>query len=434
MRPDTFLHNPSFPSGPSPRRLGVPSAFILVAFLFTSLAPPAQAESIWSRLFGLGESLRYEINSPNLGLSVRVHGSIIINDAEDDITTVTHWAAIEERRDGVKRGMTFKLEKDGSVTRSHTVGGRVVPVDEEARRWLARVLPVMLRETGLQREQRIDRIMAKAGPAAAHRAVLDEIKLIQSGHSRRKYIQALLARGALPAAEFGPLMAVLTEMDGDYDTRQALNTLVQKQALTPAQQIDVLKRVARMGSDYEQRSVLVAMAPKLIAEPAVAVAWQGVLRAMESDHERGEVVRALVRREAGAPGVIDLALDSAREIASDFERSAALSTLARHLGTPSAAQLASYADSAAGIRSDFERRNALEALVKRATLDKAGYERVLAAMKGMQSDHEIRQVLVTIARQMPADSALVARWREVARVLSDHERGQAERALDQRKL
>ncbi|MDX2220540.1 MAG: hypothetical protein SF172_16095 [Burkholderiales bacterium] len=431
MRPNLL---PATMPAPGIRPAALTSLLLLATFLCASVAPPAQAETIWSRLFGVGESLRYEINTPTHGFTVRVHGSLTINDAEDDVTTVTHWAAIEERREGVKRAMTFKLEKNGQVSRNYTVGGRPMPVDDEARRWLARVLPVMLRETGLQREQRIDRIMAKAGPAAAHRAVIDEMKLILSAHSRRKYAQSLLGRGPLPAAEFAPFMAAVADIDGDYDKRQVLNTLIDKQTLTPALQAEVLKRVAQMSSDYEQRSVLVVLAPKLVAEPAVAAAWQSVLRAMDSDHERGEVVRAMVRREGGSPAVIDLALSSAREIAGDFERAGALAQIAKQLGTPSAAQVVAYADAASGIRSDFERRNALEALVKRAALDKAGHERVLAAMKGMQSDHEIRQVLVTIARQMPADPALVARWRDVARMLSEHERGQAERAMDERKL
>lgn len=410
------------------RRL-LPALLALAASL-GSFAPAVQAETIWSRLFGRGESLRYEINTPTHGFTVRVHGSLTVNDTEDDITTVTNWAAIEERREGVKRSMTFKLEKDGQVTRSYAVAGRPAPLDDEAKRWLARVMPVMLRETGLHREQRVDRLLAKGG----HRAVIEEMKLILSSHSRRQYVQSLLGRGPLPATEFSPLMSVIADMDGDYDKRQALTALINKQVLNPAQQVDVLKRAATMGSNYEQRSVLVALASKVSPDATVASAWQATLRTMESDHERGEVVRALVRREAGTAGIMDLALTSAREIGGDFERATALATLAKHLGTPTAAQVSAYAEAAGGIRSDFERRNALEALVKRASLDKSGYEQVLAAMKGMQSDHEIRQVLVTIAKQMPSDAALVARWRDVARVLSDHERGQAERAMDQRRM
>lgn len=422
------------PASRHPFRPAMTAALLGAALLLGAVAPPAQADTIWSRLFGRGESLRFEINTPTHGFTLRVHGSLAVNEAEDDITTVTHWAVIEERREGTKRTMTFKLEKDGQISRSYAVGGQPTPVDDEARRWLARVLPTLLRETGLQREQRIDRLMAKGGTAGAHRAVIEEIKLIRTGHARRQYVQSLLGRGPLPPAEFAPLMGLIAEIDGDYDQRQALVALVSKQTLAPAQQVEVLKQVAAMDSGYEQRSVLVALAPKVSGDAAVAAAWQMALRAMDSDHERAEVVRALVRREAGSSAVLELALGSTREIGGDFERAAVLAALAKHLGTPTPAQVGAYTEVASAIRSDFERRNALEALVKRASLDKTGYERVLAAMKGMQSDHEIRQILVTIARTMPADSALVARWRDVARVLSDHERGQAERAMDQRRL
>ncbi|MBL8516750.1 MAG: hypothetical protein JNM76_07245 [Betaproteobacteria bacterium] len=378
--------------------------------------------------------MRYEINTPTHGFTVRIHGSLTVTDGEDDIAAITNWAAIEERRDGVKRVMTFKLDGQGQLKRAYTVDGTARAFDDEARSWLKRVLPVLLRETGLQREERISRIMARAGPAAAHRAVIEEAKLILADHSKRQYLQSLLTRGPLPAAEFGPLLGVIAAIDGDYDKRQALVTLVGRQTLNPAQQIEVLKVVADIDSSYEQRTVMIALAPKVSGEAAVAAAWSGAIRAMDSDHERSEVVRALARREPVSPAVLSLALASAREIGGDFERAAALVAVARHLLAPSTEQLAVYTEAAAGIGSDFERRNALEALVKRANLDKAGYERVLAAMKGMHSDHEIRQTLVTIARHMPSDAALVSRWRDVARGLSDHERGQAEKALDGRRL
>jgi hypothetical protein len=39
-------------------------------------------------------------------------------------------------------------------------------------------------------------------------------------------------------------------------------------------------------------------------------------------------------------------------------------------------------------------------------------------------------VLLALARHMPADSGLIARYRQLARVLPAYERGQTEQALD----
>ena len=69
-------------------------------------------------------------------------------------------------------------------------------------------------------------------------------------------------------------------------------------------------------------------------------------------------------------------------------------------------------------------------LVNRVTLDKAGYAAVLQSMRGMDSDFEICAVLTAVARKMPADRELVARYRRTARELGDFQRAQAEKALD----
>jgi len=90
----------------------------------------------------------------------------------------------------------------------------------------------------------------------------------------------------------------------------------------------------------------------------------------------------------------------------------------------------SYASAAAEIGSDYERREALLALIRAPGFGKAGAGAVLDALNGIGSDYECREVLIALARVMPNDPALIARYRDVARRLSDYERGQAEKALD----
>ena len=85
---------------------------------------------------------------------------------------------------------------------------------------------------------------------------------------------------------------------------------------------------------------------------------------------------------------------------------------------------------AADIGSDYECREALLALVRAPKFGAAGARAVLDAAAGIGSDYEQAEVLVELAGVMPPDAGLIERYREVARGLSDFERGKAERALD----
>ncbi len=54
----------------------------------------------------------------------------------------------------------------------------------------------------------------------------------------------------------------------------------------------------------------------------------------------------------------------------------------------------------------------------------------LDAIDGIGSSHEGKEALLALAKAMPADPALIERYRASARRLSDYERAEAERALD----
>ena len=55
---------------------------------------------------------------------------------------------------------------------------------------------------------------------------------------------------------------------------------------------------------------------------------------------------------------------------------------------------------------------------------------IAASSHSRRSGVSLLEVLIALARVMPNDAALIARYRDVARRLSDYERGQAEKALD----
>ncbi len=89
-----------------------------------------------------------------------------------------------------------------------------------------------------------------------------------------------------------------------------------------------------------------------------------------------------------------------------------------------------YAESARQINSSFDRRSALIALIGSTPLNQDSCMAVLDALEGIDAASDLTPVLLALAKHMPADSGLIARYRQVARVLPTFERGQTEQALD----
>ena len=411
-----------------PHRAAI-AALGAVLLLAPILAPlPAQAEIRISlpSFFHFGPSTSIEHNTANRQFRVRINGSILFNEAEDDVQSLSGKTSIQERRDGRTRRMVFESESGGSIKRTYSVDGRAQALDADGRRWLAEMLPAVMRETAMDSERRIKRIHSTGGVDA----VLAEIEKIDSGHARRRYVEGIARLAPLSDRQQQRLLAVIAPIDSDFSKRTALSALASGQTLSAASQVDALRIVAAMDSSFEQRTVLAAMAPTLSAEADVAHAWLNAASKIDSDFELRSAIDSLVRRDPLPATLLDAAIQATMKLDSDFEHASALVAIGRQMTTATPAQVSSYLRSAQKIDSDFERRNVLTSFVSRNPLDKSGFLAVLQAIDGMDSDFEIRTVLAAIAKRMPADNELINRYRRTARSLGDHERGQAEKALD----
>jgi len=424
--PSRSSHSARSRQRPHRGAIGVLGVALLLAPLLAPL--PAQAEIRISlpSFFRIGPSTSIELNTASRQFRVKISGSILFNEAEDDVHSLSGKASIQERRDGRTRRMVFESESGGTIKRTYSVDGKAQALDADGRRWLAEMLPVVLRETAMDSERRIKRIHAAGGVDA----VVAEIERIESGHARRRYVEGIAKLAPLDDRQQQRLLVVIAQMDSDFGKRNALSALAASQSLSAASQVDALRIVAAMDSSFEQRTVLTAMAPTLFADAGVAQAWLNAASKIDSDFELRSAIDVLVRRDPLPAVHLDAAIQATMKLDSDFEHASALVAIGRQMATATPAQVSSYLRSAQKIDSDFERRNVLTSFVSRNPLDKSGFLAVLQAIDGMDSDFEIRTVLAAVAKRMPDDSELINRYRRTARSLGDHERGQAEKALD----
>lgn len=211
----------------------------------------------------------------------------------------------------------------------------------------------------------------------------------ESGWDADARVARLLARG-------GPEL-VLAEVDQaatDHAKSTYLGRLLGTVQLDSGQFAGALASASRLGSDYSLRTAL-----------------ELALETQQLDAAR--VVQLLAATEA---------------IDSDFDLRTLLEQVAPRGGD--AAVASAYLAASRRLDSDFERRTALVALLANAELDAAAMGSALDVASGLDSDFEKRTALEKLAAHVAGDPELIRRYREVARDLSDFERGQALRALD----
>ena len=367
-----------------------------------------------------------EINDKQRSYRARIDGKIAFTDGEDDIASLSDGgtASFSETRSGKTQRVELS-SRGGKLERRYFVDDKEQPLDASASQWIATLIPTVIRETALDAESRVQRIRAKGGADA----VLGEIERIDSGYARGIYLRYLASGGKLTPAQTTRALALIDGIDSDYEKRNALGAIAASQPLDAEQQKLVLAQADKIESDYERAELLVDMLPQLVPAQDVRAAWLEAADGIESDYEHRRTLSAMLDVANPDDATLATVIEAAHTIGSDFERRSLLISAVEH--ARNADQLAvAYAKAAADIGSDFERRESLLALIRAPGFGKAGAAAVLDAAAGIGSDFECREVLIALAGVMPNDADLIARYRAVARRLSDFERTQAEHALD----
>ncbi|MBL8515084.1 MAG: hypothetical protein JNJ55_13915 [Betaproteobacteria bacterium] len=407
------------------------TALVCAAALAGSVQLSAQAgvvETVFDALGISGARSTYTFTENGHTFRTRVSGTVEFNEAEDDLTKLNGRLTILDKRAGITRMVDFKSDaaSPGGIKRTYRLNNADAPIDAAGKQWIAEAIGRVARETGVNVEPRVKRIYAKGGAAA----VLADIERIHSDHVRARHLTALLEQGTLDGANAAKFLDVSRPIDSDFEKRNVLVAFIGKQPLSSDVQSALLQQVAKMDSSYEQRQILAALAPKLASGDGVTAAWRNAIRGIDSDYEKRQIADSLAKGATINADAVDRIIAIAHEIDSDYERASALISVARHLVSPTPAQVQAYLACAQDLDSDYEKARALSTLLKQAKLDAAGYGALISAVRHIDSDYEAKNVLTQIARRMPAEANLVSAYRRAARNLGDYERMEAEKALD----
>ena len=425
----------------------------------------------WGAAVGVQERCRYDgegrrstrINSDEDRTSIRWETDDctveveIIGDVEfsSDDTQVTRLGRdarfeIEERLRGVRHRIRMEADRDGAIERSYWVDGRSTPWDTSADAWLASILPELFRQTTINAEARVRRMLREGGPDR----VFAETDRIHSDHVKGYYLELLMAEADLTEAEYVRVVEAATEIESDHGATELILAVIAEAGMRDAFQEPILTGVDGIDSDHQKTRVLeVLLRSDLSTEQfdAVlraamhidsdhnlsvvlqAVAREGTLsiagrasylaavRSIDSDHNRGEVINAFLDVGTLSDQELGAVIEMTEGMESDHQRGQVLQRIAGEYSL-SGAQLDAYLNSARRIESDHQIGMTADAVIGAPAFGAEHLRAVLALADEVESDHNRAMILHSLTREHDLASDEIFALLEVARGIgSDHQ-------------
>jgi hypothetical protein len=391
-----------------------------IAFAIAMLVPVASASAQWDRGEGCDDlrrsgsmtrvsnnsnddgddraDHRFEIivSKPNHCIEARMNGLVRFSDDETTVVGLERGASafFREKTRTSDRGVRFVPAAGGGVTARVYNGDSESEFDDEARRWLAGLLPKLLRETGYDAETRVARFVARGGIDGA----MNEIATIESGSSRRSHYIALLNTANVSGDQAAAIVRQASEnMKGSSgDVRSLLEEVPVRLRRSPPLRKAVVDAVRRMHSDGDKRTVLLEYASAADRELLLALlnevpsinsdgdkrtllvetadqalenedaelrrAWFGGYSEINSDGDKRAVLSAALPHARSSAALTAEIIRSVRDIGSDGDASSVLVSVARRglLSTPELREM--YMTAAQSIGSDGDRRRVMAAV------------------------------------------------------------------------
>lgn len=361
----------------------------------------------------------------DMRLKLRASGDFVFAPDDSGLEYMGPGAGLEVSQEvgGTERRLVAEGAGDG-IAYTFYVDGKERPFDAEARSWFANILPMVMRETAINAPERVEYILENDG----HDGVLDEISRIRSDFARRRYVEAYVATGALPANAYDRLLVEVAKTGSDFEMRNALGAIHDTQGPRGEQLADLIAVAGGIGSDFELRQLLSGLSGDEMADDAVVVAYAEAAKSIDSDFELRQALETLAGNGEN-PTAVEMALAISHKIGSDFEMRSLLEKVAAEAaGDEHLAGV--WLEAAAGIGSDFELRWALSEFARAQPVSAPTWQALFETAKGIGSDHECASFLLEAADHMPDDTAVESAFRSVLETIgSDGEYRRVARAI-----
>lgn len=300
--------------------------------------------------------------------NIEMRGKIELTDDDRDIKSMSPDGYLEINKTVFGSRRTLVISQQGGVLKKEYYEGRSpVPFEPEGRKWLAEILPELVRTSLIAAESRVNRFFKQSGV----QGVLNEIDQLESEYVQEGYAALLVDHPGVASKDY--------------------KTIVDR----VAQAID--------DSDYYLAEFLKKGLDKFISSKE---AMEAVFRAcdgMDSDHYKTEIIKEALRAQPVSVESVKVILSATNKMESDHYKTEVLSALLRqsNLSDPIVAEMIS---ATRAFESDHYRTVVLNKALATKGLSATSYQKTLESVKDFESDHYKTEVLTRLlSNKLPTE-------------------------------
>ena len=379
-------------------------------------------------------------------------GEIGFADNDEDVLRVSTdgYLFIQESVLLDSRSMEFTRQPDGSVGRRFVVNGEETAADRDARVWMARMLPEILRRTGINANERATRFLDRQG----FEALFAEVLLLPRDTDRVRYLQEAIESGRLSedqklrivqdvATAFfmsdSEKSAVLSEWAHKYSEVELLAGFLKAGETIGADSIKarfalslielhcgsaekmgmILNSVKGIGSDSHKAKVLGVATDCLSRDDHFREALFGSLNSIRSDSHKASVLRKVVGNSAGIPASSSVARnsESANQLGSSETVASARLNGSHDVYIEDPGVSKEFFGAVDRIGSNSIRGGVLSVVVQQSAMGKTTLLRVIESAERLLNDSIKADVLKQIAHVASDDAEVSMRIRQAAETI-----------------
>ena len=349
---------------------------------------------------------------------IEMEGDISVSDDDRDITAISRGGYIEISKTAFGNQRKIEIESTGSgrLSRRYYVGSREQDYEPEGRRWLAEILPEVVRSTTIGAEDRVDRIYRRGGGSA----LMDEIRSLQGDHVKSTYSDLSLRKNMAATVKAQFLRVVGQEIHSDHHLAEILINNQQAFLGHPATVQAYMEVAGNINSDHHVAEVLIAAIENANISDRQVGELLDVTKGISSDHHIAEVLIRLMEGRPLTTSNIDKLIEVSHSINSDHHIAEVLSRLLKNdLDEDNLNRLLSVVDN--NINSDHHKASVLSGAISDHPIRSSSFSLYLNALRSISSDHHLAEVIQGIPQKVQMTESQMVNLLAVTEELnSDH--------------